>query len=184
MVRYHGCNSPESVGWMRRIAVLALLVALPATALAGGPKPCVTADQAAKMVNKDVCITAHVYEVVELPDGTRFLDICAPTVADADCRFTIISLWLDRETVGDLRKYRDMDVKVRGTVRAMKGRSEILLSHARQFYGGPPKFRPNPRLAKGFGAERERPAVADPNLEPQGRARSFMNARATETPRN
>ncbi len=30
------------------------------------------------MVDKDVCITAHVYDVVELADGTRFLDICTP----------------------------------------------------------------------------------------------------------
>jgi len=26
----------------------------------------------------------------------------------------------------------------------------MVVSHARQFYGGPPKFKPNPLLARGF----------------------------------
>ena len=34
------------------------------------------------MVNKDVCVTAHVYDVVQLPDGTRFLDVCTPDTTD------------------------------------------------------------------------------------------------------
>ena len=165
---------------MRQFALLVLLVVLPATAIAGRPKPCVTVDQASRMVKKDVCLTAHVYEVVELPDGTRFLDICPPEASDENCRFTIISLWQDRETVGELKKYRDTDVNVRGTVQAMRGRSGIELSHVRQFYGGPPKFRPNPKLARGFSSDRGQPALADPNLKPQGRARSFMNSRETE----
>ena len=43
----------------------------------------------------------------------------------------------------------------------------MVLSHARQFYGGPPKFKPNPLLARGFNAEQERPPVNDPNLRPR-----------------
>lgn len=127
------------------------------------------------MIDKDVCVSAHVYDVVELPDGTRFLDICPPETSDDNCRFTLESLWEDHDTVGELRKYRDMNVKVRGIVRSMHGRSGILVSHARQFYGGPPKFRPNPRLVKGFSGDRKKPAMADPNLQSQGGGRSFMN---------
>ena len=70
-----------------------------------------------------------------------------------------------------------MDVQVRGIVKPMRGRAGMVLSHARQFNGGPPKFRPNPALARGFNAEQERPPVNDPNLNSQGGRRAFMNTR-------
>lgn len=164
---------------LREWVVLAALAA-PLVASAGRQRPCVTADEASKMLNKDICISAHIYDVVELPDGTRYLDVCAPQMTDDACRFTIVSLREDREEVGELRKFRDMDVQVRGIVQPMHGRAGMVLSHARQFYGGPPKFRPNPRLVKGFTAEQGRTAVNDPNLRSQGGGRSFMNSREQE----
>ncbi len=167
---------------LRRLVWAVLLVAIaPGLVLAAKPKPCVTADEATKLVNKDVCISAHVYEVVELPDGTRFLDICSPETPDDKCRFTIVSLREDREDVGELRKYRDMNVQVRGIVQPMHGRAGLVVSHARQFYGGPPRFKPNPKLARGFSAEQSRPPVNDPNLRSQGGGRAFMNSRDKET---
>ncbi len=159
---------------MRRLLVLALLFA-GAPLLTAKPKPCVTPDQATQLLNKDICISAHVYDVVELPNGTRFLDTCAPDIPDDACRFTIMSLQQDRDTVGELNQYRNSDVQLRGMVTPMHGRAGMLLSHARQFNGGPPKFRPNPRLARGFTAEQDRPPIADPNLRGQGRGRAFMN---------
>ena len=150
-------------------------------ALAASTKPCVGADAASAMVNKDVCVSAHVYDVVQLPNGTRFLDVCAPEITDDKCRFTVMSLWADRDAVGELTKYRDMDVRIRGIVQPMHGRAGMVLSHARQFSGGPPKFKPNPMLAKGFNAEQERPAVNDPNLRSQGGRRAFMNSKDQET---
>jgi len=166
---------------LRRFGFFMLVIALaPAVALAGKQKPCVTAEEASKLIDKDVCVTAHVYDVVELPDGTRYLDVCPPQTPDEQCRFTIVSLWEDREDVGELRKYRDMDVQVRGIVRPMHGRAGMVVSHARQFYGGPPKFKPNPRLARGFNAEESRPPIRDPNLRAQGGRRSFMNSRDLE----
>jgi hypothetical protein len=140
----------------------------------------VSADEATRLVDKDVCVSAHIYDVVELPDGTRYLDVCSPQTPDEKCRFTIVSLWEDRDEVGELRKYRDMDVQVRGIVRPMHGRAGMLLSHARQFYGGPPKFKPNPRLARGFNAAQSRPPINDPNLRSQGAGRAFMNTREKE----
>ena len=167
---------------MRRFIALALLLAgVSSLAFAAKPKPCLSAEEASRMVNKDVCVTAHVYDVVELPDGMRFLDICSPETTDQNCRFTIVSLWQDRESVGELRKFRDADVRVRGIVQPMHGRSGILLSHARQFNGGPPRFRPNPLLARGFSADQERPPVADPGLHTHGHVRAFMNSRDRET---
>jgi hypothetical protein len=151
-----------------------------ALAFAGSPKACVSAEDAARMINKDVCIKAHVYDVVQLPDGTRFLDICSPDTPDNRCRFTIVSLWEDHADVGELRKFRETEVEVRGIVRPMHGRAGMVLSHARQFYGGPPKFKPNPRLMRGFSGERENPPVSDPNLRSQGGGRAFMNARDRE----
>jgi hypothetical protein len=147
----------------------------------GAQKPCVTADQASKLVNKEVCVTAYVYDVVQLPDGTRFLDVCTPQTPDDACRFTIVSLWEDHDEVGELGKYRDMNVQIRGIVQPMHGRAGMVLSHARQFSGGPPKFKPNPKLARGFSADQSRPPVSDPNLRPQGAGRAFMNTRDQET---
>jgi hypothetical protein len=126
-------------------------------------------------------VTAYVYDVVQLPDGTRFLDVCSPQTPDEACRFTIVSLWEDREEVGELGRYRDMNVQVRGIVRPMHGRAGMVLNHARQFSGGPPKFKPNPKLARGFNAEQERPPINDPNLRSQGSGRAFMNTRDQET---
>jgi hypothetical protein len=164
------------VGWGVFVAAV-----LPALAFASAQKPCVTAEEATKLVNKDVCVTAHIYDVVELPDGTRFLDVCAPDTPDAQCRFTIVSLREDRDDVGELRKYREMNVQVRGVVRPMHGRAGMMLSHARQFYGGPPKFKPNPRLLHGFTADESRPPINDPNLRSQGGHRAFMNTKDKET---
>ncbi len=163
------------MGWIVLFAAV-----WPALAFAGSQKPCVSADEATQLVNKDVCVTAHIYDVVELPDGTRFLDVCPPETPDQKCRFTILSLREDREEVGELSKYRDMNVQIRGIVQPMHGRAGMVLSHARQFYGGPPKFKPNPLLARGFNAEESRPPINDPNLRSQGGRRAFMNTRDRE----
>ena len=163
----------------RRFLIL-VLAAAPVLALAS-PKPCVTADEASKLLNKDVCVSAHIYDVVQLPDGTRFLDVCSPKTSDADCRFTIVSFWEDHDLVGELPGYRNMDVHIRGIVHPMHGRAGLVLSHARQFHGGPPRFRPNPLLARGFNAEQNRPPINDPNLGSQGGRRAFMNSRDQES---
>jgi hypothetical protein len=152
----------------------------PLLSFAGSPKPCVPADQAVQMLNQDICISAHIYDVVQLPDGTRFLDVCSPQTPDANCRFTIVSLREDRDDVGELRKYRDMNVQIRGIVQPMHGRAGMVLSHVRQFNGGPPKFKPNPRLARGVDAETNRPPLNDPNLHAQGGRRAFMNTKDQE----
>jgi len=166
---------------LRRLRWLVLLaLAASPLAFAAGQKPCVTAEEASKLIHKDVCVTAYVYDVVQLPDGTRFLDVCSPQTPDEACRFTIVSLREDRGDVGELRKYRDMTVQVRGIVQPMRGRAGMVLSHARQFSGGPPRFKPNPKLARGFNAEQSRPPINDPNLRSQGGGRAFMNTRDQE----
>jgi hypothetical protein len=68
---------------LRRLRWLVLLaLAAPLPTFAATQKPCVTAEEASKLVNKDVCVTAYVYDVVQLPDGTRFLDVCTPQTPD------------------------------------------------------------------------------------------------------
>jgi hypothetical protein len=141
---------------------------------------CVSATDAAQQPNKDICVSAHIFDIVELPDGTRFLDTCPPDLADAECRFTILSLPADRGEVGDLTHYRDQDVHIRGIIRSTHGRMGIVLSHARQFNGGPEKFKPNPKLLRGFNAQSDRMPVRDPNLAPTGRHRAFMDRNEKE----
>ncbi len=163
---------------VRRIALMSIL--WPAMAIAGHAKPCVTADEASKLVNQDVCVSAFVFDVVELRDGTRFLDVCTPQTLDEACRFKVVSLREDRDQVGELNEYRNINVEIRGIVRPMHGRAGMVRSHARQFNGGPPKFKLNSKLLRGFSAEEGRPAVSDPNLRSQGRDRAFMNTRDQE----
>lgn len=125
--------------------------------------------------NKDICVAAHVYSVVELKDGTRFLDVCPADLPDDQCRFTLVSMNADRDDVGDLRRYRDQNIALRGVVRVTHGRMGIVISHVRQFTGGPEKFRPNPKLLRDFNGQSDRAPVRDPNLSDGGRHRSFMN---------
>ena len=164
---------------MLRFALIAALCS--ALVAAAKPKPCVAPTDASRYLNKDICISAHVYDVVKLNDGTRFLDVCPPDTLDAQCQFTILSLPQDSNEVGELNRYRDADVHVRGIVESMHGRAGMVLSHARQFYGGPPKFRPNARLMRGFAGDTEKPALNDPNLRAQGARRGFMNSSDRET---
>lgn len=133
--------------WLRLALILLSLV--PGAAFARKPKACLPPAQAEQKPNKDVCVAVHVYDMVELPDGTRFLDVCSPNTPDDRCWFTIVSLWNDRAQVGSLLQYRDANIQIRGIVRPMCGRWGMEPSHVRQLYG-PPKFRPNPRLTNGF----------------------------------
>lgn len=145
-----------------------------------GPE-CVTLAVAAQQPNRELCVIAHVYDVVELTDGTRFLDVCPPETPDEECRFTFVSQSEDREQVGDLRVYRGQEIHVRGIVRSTHGRMGVVISHIRQFRGGPEKFRPNPKLLRDFDADSDRMPVHDPNLRVSGRHRSFMNTRDRES---
>ncbi|HEX4321484.1 MAG TPA: hypothetical protein VHZ52_11310 [Acidobacteriaceae bacterium] len=193
------CRSPIFASLALALAVLPALV--PAAKSSQSPAPtaqvaptqstppsksadrnCISAADAAQEpnLNREICVSAHVYDVVELADGTRFLDICPADVSDERCRFTFLSLRQDRDDVGDLTKYRDQEVHVRGIVRATHGRMGIVISHVRQFRGGPEKFRPNPRLLRDFNGQSDRMPVRDPNLAPTGRHRSFMDNRDRE----
>ncbi len=161
---------------MRTLTLCLLL--LPASLAAA--RPCYTPEQAISHQNKDVCITAHIYDVVELEDGTRFLDVCSPATPDTACRFSIVSPREDRGEVGDLKPYREQDIHIRGTVRPFAGRSEIVLSHVRQFHGGPEKFRPNPSLLPRFSSENGKAPINDPALR-AGRRRTTFAARQTSS---
>lgn len=156
------------------LAKFALCTVLAIPAFATAAKACYSPEQASTYQNKDVCITAHIYNIVDLPDGTRFIDVCNPKASGAECRFAIISLNSDRKEVGELKQYLDQDIQIRGIVRPINGRSQILLSNARQFRGGPEKFRPNPELMKGFAADQNKPAVNDPAFR-TGRKRHSAN---------
>ena len=160
----------------------AAIGAQPATLAKHAGRPCVPVTDAAQAANqnRDICVSAHVFAVVELADGTRFLDVCPADLPDDQCRFTLVSLRADRDDVGDLRKYRDQEVQVRGVVRATHGRMGIVISHIRQFSGGPEKLRPNPRLLRDFNGQSDRMPVRDPNLVSSGQHRSFMNSSEKE----
>ncbi|HEX4582223.1 MAG TPA: hypothetical protein VH139_09190 [Acidobacteriaceae bacterium] len=151
---------------MRTTLVLLLLPlsVLSSLGLPAAARSCHPASEAARYEGKDICISAHVYDIAQLRDGTRFLDTCSPETSDADCRFTIASLPEDTRDVGDLNALRGKDIELRGTVHSVNDRSLIYLSTARQLHGGTEKFHPNPALLAGFSAEQGKTPVHDPSL--------------------
>src|SRR4051812_12330166 len=140
------------------------LLLIPFSAVHAATRPCHPATEAASYTGKDICITAHIYNIAQLRDGTRFLDTCSPETSDADCRFTIASLPQDRRDAGDLESMRGKDIQLRGILHSVNQRSLIYLSSARQLHGGAEKFRPNPALLAGFSAEQGKAPVHDPSL--------------------
>jgi hypothetical protein len=147
------------------------------SALHAADHACHPIANAAHYVGQEVCIAAHVYDVAQLRDGTRFLDICGPEISDQECSFTIASLPQDRRDAGDLDKLRGQDIQLRGVVHSVNDRSLIYLSSARQLHGGPEKFRPNPALLPGFGADNSRGPVHDPSLSGNHHFSAFRTAR-------
>ncbi len=131
-------------------------------------RPCYAWLEAGRHLNQDVCVSAHVYDVVELADGTRFLDVCSPETPDEKCSFTIISLRQDSKDVGGLDELRGKEIEIRGTVHSFAERAGIILSHERQLHGGAEKFRPNPALLKGFSAADGKAAFDDPAFRSGG----------------
>jgi hypothetical protein len=152
---------------LARTFALALLLKL-AFILAlreGYARTCYPPDEAAAHAEKDICVAAHVYNVVEAEDGTRYLDVCKPGTADEDCHLAILSMAIDRKDVGELAALREQDIQLRGTVHVFRGQSTLILSHARQFKDGPEKFRPNPTLLSAFNAGSGQMPIRDPALE-------------------
>jgi hypothetical protein len=161
---------------------MAILMAISSLAvIASAEKSCIAPVDTYKYLNKDVCVSAHIYDVIEFKGKYSFLDVCSPDTTDEQCPFTIVSLAADRKEVGNLSQYRGKDVRIRGIVQTMHGRTGILLSHARQFNGKPAKFHPNPKLLNGFSAAENDPPINDPNLRSQGGRRAFMNTRDKTT---
>lgn len=131
--------------------VLSIFVLMPA--LASAKHACIAPEDAPKHVNKDVCVAAHVYRVVDAADGIHFIDVCSPETSDADCRFFVLSLGRDEKTVGDLQSLVGHNIQIHGTVHTIQGHAEIVLSSQQQLHGGEKKhFHPNPQLVKGFSA--------------------------------
>jgi len=88
-----------------------------------------------------------------------------PQITDDKCRFTVVSYREDHIEVGELKKYRDMDVEIRGIVQPMHGRAGMGPEPREQFPRRPAEVQAGTRCWRGgFDAEQERPPVNDPNL--------------------
>lgn len=124
---------------------------------------CIVPNEALAHVNKNVCVTARVYRVVDAANGTHFLDVCSPRTADIDCHFFIISFGRDESSVGDLQALVNQTIHIRGTVHTVQGRADIVLSGKQQLHGGKEKFHPNPALVKSFSAENGGQAFSSQN---------------------
>ncbi len=147
-----------------RIGIRCFIFLFTSLPISAASLPCIAPEATAASINKEVCVRAHVYNVVQLRSGTRFLDVCSPQTPNAECRFTIISLAEDARDVGALTPLVGADIQIRGKVRSFPDHREIMLTHARQLHGGPEKFRPNPALLQRYSASEHSLAFRDPNL--------------------
>ena len=149
-----------------------LAAALPASAA----RRCDSPGTATRHLHHKVCVKAHVYREIHLKDGTRILDVCSPRTSSARCKFAFVSLNENRKKVGSLKKYIGREIKVRGKIRPVHGRAEILLTRARQVQVAQrrelahkkdtrarrSRFHPNPQLLKSFNANQGRMPIAAP----------------------
>ena len=139
---------------LSRLRLLVLLLLASAASVANAsPKNCIVPNEALAHINKSVCVTAHVYRVVDAANGTHFLDVCSPKTADIDCHFFVVSFSNDEKSVGDLQALVHQTIHIRGTVHTVQGRADMVLSSKQQLRGGKEKFHPNPQLVKSFSAE-------------------------------
>ena len=138
---------------MLRTGLLFCLLLASTSVASANEKQCMAPNEALAHINKRVCITAHVYRVVDAANGTHFLDVCSPQTSDMDCHFFIVSFIGDEESVGDLQGLVHQTIHIRGTVHTVQGRADIVLSSKQQLHGGKEKFHPNPELVKSFSAE-------------------------------
>lgn len=132
------------------LVLVLLATTLPAVA---ANSTCVTPKDALRHIGKDVCVTAHIYRVVDAGEGAHFLDVCSPQTTDADCHFFILSFSHDETSIAYLHGLVGQEIHIRGTVHTMQNHAEITLSDPRQLHGDKGRFQPNPRLAHGFSAE-------------------------------
>jgi hypothetical protein len=115
-------------------------------------RACIQPEDALKHINKDICVTAHVYRVVDAAEGIHFLDVCSPETSDADCHFFILSPSRDEKSIAYLKSLSGKNIQIRGTVHTIQGHAEMVLSSERQLHDGKEPFHPNPQLLKKFSA--------------------------------
>jgi hypothetical protein len=151
------------------LAFFYLSVPLIVVASCSAERPCYTPSQVGEHAGKDICLSAHVYAVIESAGGTRYLDVCPASTPDKSCLLTVMSLASDRGSVGSLQALADKDIQLRGVVHETEGHYFLLLSSARQLHGGSEKFRANPDLMRGFAANNGATAFRDPALTSRGR---------------
>lgn len=137
-----------------RFSALFLLSTLMPAAIAHAHTPaCTPAADTTLRASEDTCLQAHVFDVVTVSGGTRFLDLCSPDTPDDACHVSIVSYGKDRKQVGDLEAMRGKDISIRGALQNYNGRYVLVLNEERQLRGGAARFAPDQRLLRGTSAE-------------------------------
>ena len=137
-----------------RYSALFLLSALMPAAIAHARTPaCSPADDARLHSSEDICLQAHVFDIVTVAGGTRFLDLCSPDTSDDACHVSVVSYAKDRKQVGDIEAVRGKDISIRGALQNYNGHYVLVLNDERQLRGGAAHFTPDPRLLRSTSAE-------------------------------
>lgn len=173
-------SSPASPGLLFWLSLACILFA--GLAPAHAASRCHTPSTALRRLHRKLCVKAHVYREITLDDGARILDVCKPGAPASRCHFAFVSLDRHRAAVGSLSRYVGKEIAVRGVVKPIHGRAEILLTrasqihlaarhhrmkpaaqaHANQARAHRSRFHPNPELLKAFNATRSRMPIRTP----------------------
>jgi hypothetical protein len=137
---------------MRFSALFILSALLPAVIAQAGVPACSPAEDSLH-ASTDACVTGHVFDIVTVAGGTRFLDLCSPDTPDNACHFSIVSYRKDSRQVGNLESLRGKDISIRGALLSHDQRLVLILSDQRQLHGGAPRFTPDARLVHGLSTE-------------------------------
>jgi hypothetical protein len=136
-----------------RFSALFMLSALLPAVTAQARVPACSSTEATLHASTDACVTGHVFDIVTVEGGTRFLDLCSPDTPDNACHFSIVSYRKDSRKVGDLEQLRGKDIAIRGALLSHDQRLVLVLNDQRQLHGGVPRFTPDARLVHGLSTE-------------------------------
>lgn len=114
---------------------------------------CIPPEQAMQHLHQDICVEAHVYRVVDAGEGIHFLDVCSPQTSDADCHFFLLSSDEDKKSTGNVHSLVGQTIQIRGKIRTIQGRADMVFNSKQQLQDGKEKFHPNPQLLRTFSAE-------------------------------
>ena len=106
------------------------------------PAACISFTEAGQHIGETKCVRGTVAQVEKGKEGVHYLTFCESSGA---CPFAAVIFPADLRHVGDVRQLKGKSVEVHGDVQGYNGRTEIVVSEARQLKGEAVSIPPLPK---------------------------------------